>query len=62
MDTPAEELFPQFQQLQTMVSEEVADFTNHHLDWRSDRWEWSKWSIRQQVGHIGIVVPVGMVR
>ena len=27
MDTPAEELFPQFQRLQSMVSEEVADLT-----------------------------------
>jgi hypothetical protein len=62
MDTSAEELFPQFQRLQSMVSEEVADLTDQQLDWRSDQWDWSKWSIRQQVGHIGTLVPGWLLR
>ena len=50
---PAKELFPQFQsELHRMVSREVEGLTDEQLDWHSDQWEWSKWSIRLQVSHM----------
>ena len=62
-DAPATELFPQFQaELYRMVSEEVAGLTDEQLDWYSDRWEWSKWSIRRQVSHMGSFVPGWLFR
>ncbi|MCH8283611.1 MAG: hypothetical protein IIC20_03435, partial [Chloroflexi bacterium] len=35
-----------------LVAAEVMDLTAAQLDWQSDRWAWSRWSIRRQLGHI----------
>lgn len=35
-----------------LVAAEVVDLTAAQLDWQSDRWAWSRWSIRRQLGHI----------
>ena len=51
-NAPGSQVFPQFARLHDMVASEVEDLTEAHLDWSSDRWEWSKWSIRFQVSHI----------
>ena len=52
-DSPATDLFPQFNdQLYQMISFEVQDLTDAQLDFESDRWEWSKWSIRRQLSHM----------
>ena len=52
-DAPGTALFPQFEsELYQAVAAEVEGLTDQQLDWRSDRWEWSKWSIRQQVSHV----------
>ena len=56
-DTPGTTLFPQFNGLRDLVETEVGGLTDAQLDWTSDRWEWSRWSIRQQVSHIANVVP-----
>lgn len=56
-DAPGTSLFPQFAGLRDLVETEVRDLTDAQLDWSSDRWEWSRWSIRQQVSHIANVVP-----
>ena len=58
---PDTRLFPQFGDLRDMVAAEVRGLTDHQLDWRSDRWEWSKWSIRQQVSHIANIVPAWLL-
>ncbi len=51
--SPATELFPQFQgQIYDMVVSEVAGLTDAELDFESDRWEWSKWSIRRNLSHL----------
>ena len=52
-DAPATGLFPQFSdQLYQMISLEVQDLTDAQLDFESDRWEWSKWSIRRNLSHM----------
>ena len=51
--SPATELFPQFQsRLYDMISAEVQGLTDAQLDFESERWEWSKWSIRRNVSHL----------
>ncbi|MFW6195604.1 MAG: hypothetical protein ACOC5M_03670 [Chloroflexota bacterium] len=49
---PARHLFPEFTGTSGLVHEEVAGLTDDQLDWESDRWEWSKWSIRRQISHM----------
>ena len=61
-DALGTQLFPQFAQLHSMVATEVAALTDQQLDWRSDRWEWSKWSIRRQVSHMPTFVFKWLLR
>lgn len=50
---PATALFPQFEsEIYRMVSNEVEGLTSEQLDFESDRWEWSKWSIRRNLSHM----------
>lgn len=59
---PATTLFPQFgPTLYSMVDGEVQGLTDQHLDWRSDRWEWSKWNIRRQVSHMACFIPLWLL-
>ena len=52
-NAPGTALFPQFESdLYRMVAAEVSGLTDQQLDWESDSWEWSKWSIRRQVSHM----------
>ena len=52
-DAPATALFPQFEhELYRMVSTEVEGLTEQQLDFESDRWEWSRWSIRRNLSHV----------
>ena len=52
-NAPATGLFPQYgPDMYAMVASEVEGLTDEQLDWESDRWEWSKWSIRRQVSHM----------
>ena len=52
-DAPATSLFPQFAtDIYRMVSSEVEGLTDEQLDFESDKWEWSKWSIRRNFSHL----------
>ena len=52
-DSPATDLFPQFQDgLYRMVAAEAQGLSEAQLDFESDRWEWSKWSIRRNLSHM----------
>ena len=52
-DVAATALFPQFEsQLYEMVVTEVQGLTDGQLDFASDRWEWSGWSIRRNLSHV----------
>ena len=51
--SPGTESLPQFQtQLYDMIVAEVQGLSDQELDFESDRWEWSKWSIRRNVSHL----------
>ena len=52
-NAPAAVLFPQFEaEVYRMISAEVRGLTEEQLDYESDRWEWSKWSIRRNLSHM----------
>jgi hypothetical protein len=52
-DAPATALFPQYEsELYQMMAGEVEGLTDEQLDFESDRWEWSKWSIRRNLSHL----------
>jgi hypothetical protein len=52
-DAPATSLFPQYESdLYQMIAGEVEGLTDQQLDFESDRWEWSKWSIRRNLSHM----------
>ena len=35
-----------------MISEEIDGLSEEQLDFESDRWGWSKWSIRRNLSHM----------
>ena len=45
-------LFPLYASYKDMVTKEVAGLTDAQLDWTSNRWSWSRWSIRNNVSHV----------
>jgi hypothetical protein len=52
-NAPATALFPQYEsELYQMMAGEVEGLTDEQLDFESDRWEWSKWSIRRNLSHL----------
>ena len=52
-DAPAITLFPQFESaIYDMMSTEVEGLSDQKLDYESDRWDWSKWSIRRNLSHV----------
>jgi hypothetical protein len=55
-DSPLRVLFPQFWKLDSMVRGEVSGLSDEALDWTSDRFGWSGWSIRQQTSHLASLV------
>ena len=52
-DAPGTALFPEFEtQIYEWASLEVAGLTDEELDFESDRWGWSGWSIRRNLSHM----------
>ena len=52
-DSPATLLFPQFEsELYRTAASEVAGLPAAQLDFESDKWGWSEWSIRRQLSHL----------
>ena len=52
-DSPGTDLFPQFrQEIYEMYQLELAGLSDEQLDFQSDRWGWSEWSIRRNVSHV----------
>ena len=45
-------LFPLFDTYEEMVATELEGLTDSQLDWTSDRWGWSEWSIRNNISHV----------
>ena len=52
-DVPATYLFPAFEKkIYQMVEKEVVGLKDDLLDFESQRWGWSKWSIRRNLSHM----------
>ena len=51
-DAPGSVLFPEYATLYDLITPEVEGLSDEQLDFESDRWEWSKWSIRIQLSHM----------
>ena len=49
---PALTLFPLFSSYVGMMDTELEGLTDAQLDWNDHRWEWAKWSIRNNVSHV----------
>ena len=55
-DAPGSVLFPEYETLYELIAPEVEGLSEEQLDFESDRWEWSKWSIRIQLSHMAAVI------
>jgi len=52
-DAPATLLFPQFEsELYRIAASEMEGLTEEQLDFESDKWGWSAWSIRRHLSHM----------
>ena len=51
-DAPGSALFPEYSTLYGLIASEVEGLSNAQLDFTSDSWEWSEWSIRIQLSHM----------
>lgn len=49
-------LFPEYDGLYDLIQAEVVGLTDAQLDFTSDRWAWSVWSIRNQVSHMASLI------
>ena len=55
-ESPGGVLFPEYAALYDLIADEVRGLSDEELDWESDRWEWSRWSIRRQVSHMSSLI------
>ncbi|MQF69786.1 hypothetical protein FIM12_05600 [SAR202 cluster bacterium AD-804-J14_MRT_500m] len=44
--------FPLFDEYFSMVQTEIEGLSDEQLDWVSDKWGWSGWSIRNNISHV----------
>ena len=52
-DAPGTALFPQFQgEIYALYLQELEGLTDEQLDFESEQWGWSQWSIRRNVSHV----------
>ena len=51
-DSPSTSLFPEYATLYDLIAREVEGLTDEQLDFESDKWGWSEWSIRVQLSHM----------
>ena len=53
-ESPATLLFPQFEsEIYQMAASELAGLNQAQLDFESEKWGWSGWSIRRNLSHMG---------
>ncbi len=55
-DSPASALFPEFDSLYDLIAVEVEGLTDEQLDWSSESYGWSEWSIRVQLSHMASLI------
>ena len=51
------EVFPEFDDLFELIRSEISGLSNQQLDYTSDEWDWSTWSIRIQLSHMASLIP-----
>ena len=52
-NAPGTSLFPQFEsEIYDMICAEIEGLTDEQLDFDSDKWGWSEWSIRRNLSHM----------
>ena len=51
------DVLPEFNDLYSLIYQEVQDLNDPQLDYTSTKWEWAKWSIRNQLSHMASVIP-----
>jgi hypothetical protein len=55
-NAPGTALFPEYNGLYELIIREVEGLTDTQLDFSSDQWEWAKWNIRRQLGHMAALI------
>ena len=56
-NTSSSEVFPEFDDLFELIRSEISGLSNQQLDYTSDEWDWSTWSIRIQLSHMASLIP-----
>ena len=51
-NAPGLVLFPIYEQYAGMIAEELSGLTESQAQWQSANWNWSGWSIRQNISHV----------
>ena len=52
-----EKLFPEFDDLYSLILTEITGLSEINLDYKSNQWEWAEWSIRNQLSHMASLIP-----
>ena len=55
-ESPGSALFPEFDTLYELIANEVEGLTDEQLDWTSEEYGWSEWSIRMQLSHMASLI------
>lgn len=54
--SPGSDLFPEYDTLYDLISNEVVGLSDQQLDFRSEQWSWADWSIRVQLSHMASLI------
>ncbi len=55
-ESPGSTLFPEFDTLYELITNEVEGLTEEQLDWSSEDYGWAEWSIRVQLSHMASLI------
>ena len=53
---PGSALFPEYDTVYDLIASEVEGLSGEQLDFISDQWGWSEWSIRTQLSHMSSLI------
>ena len=54
-------MFQDYWRIDSLVRAEVSELDDSILDWTSDHWGWSSWSIRQQTSHMASIPVLWLI-
>ncbi len=58
---PGTNLFLEYANLHDLITTEMKGLSDEQLDWESEQWGWSRWSIRRQLSHMAFAFYVHLV-